>query len=179
VVREINHDEEGVNVKSAFCVTFAAFLRSGDFTWDTWSPSSHLTHLSWKHITFHTSFVTLTLPASKTDQFHVGTDIYFAANPLSPLCPVKALKLLFGRYPASPHAPLFMRPFQQPFTNPAFFVHTMHLLLLNAGIPTLGYLGHSLRKGAAIIADRNRISHHHIKLLGRWKSDAVDIYINE
>jgi hypothetical protein len=68
--------------------------------------------------------------------------------------------------------------FNKPFTK-AFFVHTMHLLLLNAGIPTLGYSGHSLRKGVAIIADRNRISHHHIKLLGRWKSDAVDIYINE
>jgi hypothetical protein len=55
----------------------------------------------------------------------------------------------------------------------------MHLLLLNAGIPTFGYSGHSLRKGAAVTADRKGISRHHIKLLGRWKSDAVDVYINE
>jgi len=55
----------------------------------------------------------------------------------------------------------------------------MHQLLLNAGIPTFGYSGHSLRKGAAVTADRNGVSKHDIKLLGRWKSDAVDIYINE
>jgi hypothetical protein len=135
-------------------------------------------HLVRKHVAFHHSFVTLTLPASKTDQFHVGTDIYLAANPLSPLCPVTALKVLFRRYPASPYAPLFTRPFQHPFTK-AFFVQTMHLLLLNHGIPTFGYSGHSLHEGAAVTADRKGTSRHYIKLLGRWKSDAVDVYINE
>src|SRR5579859_630268 len=56
---------------------------------------------------------------------------------------------------------------------------SMHLLPFNAGIPTFGYSGHSLQKGAAVTADCNGISRHHIKLLGRWKSDAVDVYINE
>jgi hypothetical protein len=37
VVREMNNDEEGV---ISFCVAFAVFPRPGDFTWDTWSPSS-------------------------------------------------------------------------------------------------------------------------------------------
>jgi hypothetical protein len=55
----------------------------------------------------------------------------------------------------------------------------MRELLLNAGISTIGYAGHSLRKGAAVTADRNGIPKHDIKLLGRWKSDAVDVYINE
>jgi hypothetical protein len=112
------------------------------------------------------------------DQFRFGTHIYLVGNPLSPLCPVKALRILFGRYHAPPHATLCTRPFYQPFTK-AFFVRTMHLLLLNAGIPMFGYTGHYLRKGAAVMADRNGISRHHIKLLGGWKSDAVDVYINE
>ena len=55
----------------------------------------------------------------------------------------------------------------------------MHHLLLNAGISTVGYSRHSLRKGATVTADRNGISRPDIKLLGRWKSDAVDVYINE
>lgn len=55
----------------------------------------------------------------------------------------------------------------------------MHQLLLNAGIATLGYSGHSLRKGAAVNADRNGISKHDIKLLGRWKSNVVDVCIDE
>jgi len=55
----------------------------------------------------------------------------------------------------------------------------MHHLLLNAGISTFGYSGHSLRKGATVTADCNGISRHDIKLLGRWKSDVVDAYIDE
>jgi hypothetical protein len=55
----------------------------------------------------------------------------------------------------------------------------MRELLLNAGIPTVGFSGHSIRKGAAVTTDRNGLSKLDIKLLGRWKSDAVDIYINE
>jgi len=179
MVYEITDDDEGVNLKAALCVGFAAFLRSGEFTWDTWSPDSHRLHLSRKHVVFQSDgSVTLTLPASKTDQSHVGVEIYLAHSPLSPLCPVTALKNLFNRCPAHPHAPLFIRPFNQPFSKP-FFVLAMHHLLLNAGISTVGYSGHSLRKGAAVTADRNRISRHDIKLLGRWKSDAVDIYIDE
>jgi len=178
LVNEIHNDEEGVNVKAAFCVAFAAFLRSGDITWDTWSPDSPLSHLSRKHVAFHPSSVTLSLPASKTDQFQAGTKIYLAQSPLSSLWPVAALRVLFNRYPTSPHSPLFARPFHQPFTK-TFFVCTMHQLLLNAGIPTFGYSGHSLRKGAAVTADRNGISKHDIQILGHWKSDAVDVYIDE
>ena len=55
----------------------------------------------------------------------------------------------------------------------------MHHLLLNAGISTVGYSGHSLWKDATVTADRNGISRHDIKLLGRWKNDAVDVYIDE
>ena len=179
MVQEVASDEEGVNVKAALCVGFAAFLRSGEFTWDTWSPESHRLHLSRKHVVFQQNgSVTLTLPASKTDPSHVGVEIYLAYSPLSPICPVTALQVLFNRYPAPPDAPLFVRPFNQPFAK-SFFVLVLHRLLLNAGISTLGYSGHSLRKGAAVTADCLGISRHDIKLLGRWKSDAVDIYIDE
>jgi len=166
MVHEINDDEEGVNVKSALCVAFAAFLRSGDFTWDTWSSDSHLSRLSRKHVAFHTASVTLTLPSSKTDPFCAGVDIHLAYSPLSPLCPVTALRSLFTRYPTFPHLPLFTRPFHQPFTR-SFFISTMQTLLLNAGVLTFGYSGHSLRKGAAVTAARNGISRHDIKVLGR------------
>ena len=35
MVNEIRPDEEGINVKSALCVAFAGFLRSGEFTWES------------------------------------------------------------------------------------------------------------------------------------------------
>ena len=175
MVHEITDSEGGVNVNAALYVGFATFLRCGELTWNTWSPDSHRLHLSRKHVIFQPrGSVILTLPASKVDQFHVCVEIYLAQSPLSPLCPVTALRALFHRYPAPPHAPLFIRPFSQLFDK-LFFVHTMHHLLLNAGISTVGYSGHSLRKGVAVTADRNGISRPDIKLLGRWKSDAVDI----
>lgn len=35
MIHEITDDEEGVNIKAALCVGFAAFLRCGELTWDT------------------------------------------------------------------------------------------------------------------------------------------------
>src|SRR5579859_1300766 len=46
MVNEISDTEEGLNVKAALCVGFAAFLRSGEFTWNTWAPDSHCRQLS-------------------------------------------------------------------------------------------------------------------------------------
>ena len=72
----------------------------------------------------------------------------------------------------------FHSPPWQPFTK-QFFVVKIRQLLLQAGIPTAGFSGHSIRKGAAVTAAANGISRENIQLLGRWKSDAVDIYIND
>jgi hypothetical protein len=85
---------------------------------------------------------------------------------------------LYDSYPHPANHPLFSRPFGYPFTK-QFFLTKLHDLLLQAGIPTAGFSGHSIRKGAAVTAALNGISRDNIKLLGRWKSDAVDVYLNE
>ena len=161
------------------CTGFAAFLRSGEFTWDAWNPElSSRRQLARKHIQFNSDgSVTLTLPSSKTDPFANGVNIHLAASPTSPLCPVTALRNLFAHYPMSPNSPLFNRPFG-PFSK-AYFINKVREYLIRAGIPTRGFSGHSLRKGAAVSAVSKGISRNEIKLLGRWKSDAVDIYIND
>ena len=65
-----------------------------------------------------------------------------------------------------------------PFSR-LYFIDKIREYLLRAGISTRGYSGHSLRKGAAVTAAAKGISRDEIKILGRWKSDAVDLYINE
>jgi hypothetical protein len=55
----------------------------------------------------------------------------------------------------------------------------IHQLLLKARIATTGFSGHSIRKGAAVTAASHGISKEDIKLMGRWKSDAVQVYIDE
>jgi len=170
---------DGINIRAALCTGFAAFLRSGEFTWDTWNPAvSSKRQLARKHIQFNRDgSATLTLPSSKTDPFAQGVKIHLAASPTSPLCPVTALHLLIMRYPTSPDSPLFSRTFG-PFSKP-FFIDKVREYLLRAGIPTRGFSGHSLRKGAAVSAIKKGISRDEIKHLGCWKSDAVDIYIND
>ena len=121
--------------------------------------------------------MTLTLPASKTDPYRKGVTIQLAASPSS-VCPVSALRVLYSRYPRPSNHPLFCRPHGLAFSK-RFFISKIRELLLRAGIPSVGFSGHSIRKGAAVTASLNGISKENIKLLGRWKSDAVDVYINE
>jgi len=76
-----------------------------------------------------------------------------------------------------PNDPLFSRTIGS--FNRAYIVDKIKELLLRSGISNANFSGHSLRKGAAVTAAANGISKENIKLLGRWRSDAVDIYINE
>jgi len=178
ILPQLRSTEQDINVKAALCVAFAAFLRCGEFTWDTWSSTHHLVFLARRHVKFNlNNSVTLTLPSSKTDRNRVGVDIQLAPTS-SPLCPIAALHELYSSSPRSPKDPLFSRTHGRPFTR-HFLIQTIHRLLLQAGIPTRGFSGHSLRKGAAVTAAANGMSRDDIKLLGRWKSDAVDVYINE
>ena len=173
IINQIGDDHDGVNLKAALCVAFAGFLRSGKFTWDKTSGLC----LARRHVVIHPNSAAITLPSSKTDPFHRGVSILLAASPSSPLCPVRALRDLFTRFPRNPSYPLFSRTFG-PFSR-QYLVEKIKEMLLRAGIPTAGFSGHSLRKGAAVSAAANGISRDDVKLLGRWKSDAVDIYINE
>jgi hypothetical protein len=177
IIREIRNDYDGVNLKAAICVAFAAFLRSGEFTWDNWTSTSSTFFIARKHIKFNTTSVTVTLPASKADPFRKGIAIQLASSPTSQLCPVRALRQLYTLFPRDPSHPLFSRSLG-PFSR-KYLVDKIKELLLRAGISTLGFSGHSLRKGAAVSAAANGLSKDDIKLLGRWKSDAVDTYINE
>jgi hypothetical protein len=171
-------DHDGLNLRAAICVGFAGFLRSGEFTWDLWDPeTSPRRLLAHQHILLHVDSAVITLPSSKTDPFAHGTTIYLAGRPGSPLCPVSALRALTHEHPAPPNAPVFSR-LMGAFSKP-YFIGKLREYLLRAGFATSGYSGHSLRKGAAVSAARKGMSKEDIKRLGRWRSDAVDLYISE
>jgi len=55
----------------------------------------------------------------------------------------------------------------------------MRQLLLQADISTADFSDHSIRKEITMTAAANDISRENIQLLSRWKSDTIDIYINE
>jgi hypothetical protein len=107
MVSTFGNSHDDINLQAAFTVAFAAFLRAGEFTWDDWNNTTHLTHLSRGSVQFRDKGVLLHLPKSKTDQFRKGNDIAISPSGDS-TCPVAALQLLFKKYPKSdPTSPLF------------------------------------------------------------------------
>jgi hypothetical protein len=72
IVQTLGCHYDDVNLRAAFTTAFAAFLRAGELTWDSWNPTtSPLTLLSRGSITFVDQGVLLHLPTSKTDQFRI------------------------------------------------------------------------------------------------------------
>jgi hypothetical protein len=177
ILSHLNKDTyDDLNIYAAFCTAFAAFLRCGEFTWDSWKADSHLFYLSRSSVQFHENSVTLALPSSKTDPYRQGTWIPLARSS-DIACPVTALSLLFTRYPSrSPSDPLFSRTLGT--FNQSWVISRLHSTLLAAGIDPTSFSGHSFRRGAANTAAAAGIPTAGIMELGRWKSDAVNRYFS-
>ncbi|KAF7296793.1 Integrase/recombinase xerD like protein [Mycena indigotica] len=148
---------------AAFCLGYAGFLRSGEITSGNGKDAS--LNLTRNNVQFlpnfeHAEYIQLTLPSSKTDPFRKGVTLTIAAVPGEPTCPVTALKRLDGK-------PLHYKT----------FVTGLREALSAAGINPSGYAGHSLRRGAATEAAAAGCNDYEIQLLGRWRSDAYKLYI--
>ena len=57
------------------------------------------------------------------------------------------------------------------------FASRLSAVLEQAGIDSKGYNTHSFHIGTATTAKEKGISDVHVKMLGRWKSDAYQLYI--
>ena len=64
----------------------------------------------------------------------------------------------------------------RPLTRPRF-VTEVKQVLTGAGVDSTCYSGHSFRSGAATTAARRGIGDATVKMLGRWKSSAYQVYI--
>jgi hypothetical protein len=143
---------EDLNLQSCFLLSFAAFLRMGEVTYDGKdSPGSDWffeTKVTRSYIKFsqNNDHVRLHLKRSKTDIKNEGTTILVAAID-SPLCPVKALLQLWALDPQPSNAPLFSFS-GQPFIKDRVHRKLNDLLRLN-GVDQRDYTLHSFRKGAA------------------------------
>ena len=166
---------DDVNLRAAYCTAFAAFLRVGEFTWETWTDKSHVTKISRKSVTFDVDGnALLHLPTSKTDPYGKGTVVPLAKSGDS-TCPVSALRDLFARFPRSPTAPLFART-AGPFSR-KYVVSQLQERLLLAGVKNARrFTGHAFRRGAANSAIAAGIPQQDVRSMGRWKSDAVYRY---
>ncbi|KAF7368055.1 Integrase/recombinase xerD [Mycena sanguinolenta] len=166
---------------AAYCLGYAGLLRSGEITTGSGSGKDASLNLTRDAIQFFPDFnscthIELTLPGSKTDPFRKGITITIAAAPGQPSCPVSAIKHLFTELPRAGNAPLFEGVDGKPLHYKAF-VAGIRDSLTAAGIDPSGFAGHSLRRGAATEAAAAGFNDYEIQLLGRWRSDAYKLYI--
>ena len=120
------------------------------------------------------SSLRIRIKASKTDPFRQGVDI-FVGRTGNELCPVAAtLAYMVQRGPGP--GPLFKFQDGKPLTRQRF-VARVREALTSAGVDSSAYSGHSFRSGAATTAAKCGVSDAVIKMLGRWKSSAYQLYI--
>ena len=160
---------------AACCTGFFGFLRAAEFTTNgTYDPTIHLslTDVSVDRRS-NPTVVCLRIKASKTDQFRKGHVLRIGSTNTS-LCAVQALMgylHLRGNKPG----PLFVHE------NGSYLTRDHLIAWMRDAISLLGlngnYSGHSFRIGAATTAASVGIPDHLIKTMGRWLSDAYQMYI--
>ena len=168
-------DSDHVMLWAACCLGFFGFLRAGEFTVNSsFDPSVHLSigDIQADSLVNPTCFK-VRIKCSKTDPFRKGCDIYVGRGN-SAVCPIVALSnYLVLRGPAP--GPVFQFVSGRPLSRERLS-STVQSILSAAGYAG-SFSGHSFRIGAATTAASRGVPDHLIKTLGRWSSDAYQIYI--
>ena len=157
-------DSDHVMLWAACCLGFFGFLRAGEFTVNSsFDPSVHLSigDIQADSLVNPTCFK-VRIKCSKTDPFRKGCDIYVGRGN-SAVCPIVALSnYLVLRGPAP--GPVFQFVSGTPLSR-EHLSSTVQSILSAAGYAG-SFSGHS-----------RGVPDHLIKTLGRWSSDAYQIYI--
>ena len=162
----------------AFLTCFFGFFRSGEICFkgaDSFNPSSDLSVDRVKVDSLsRPTLIQMLLPMSKTDTFGEGAVINLPRT-ADDLCPVAAI-LSWLVYRGKTPGPLFIFESGAKLTRPRF-VSELKKAKSEAGMDPTHFSGHSFRIGAATTAAAEGIADSQIKLLGRWKSSAVQAYL--
>ena len=137
-------------------------------------PISHLMTSRWTYCLADPKVLKVKLKASKTDPFRGGIDIFIGrtSNSLCPVAAVLAYMVIRGQGPG----PFFKFQDGKPLTR-ARLVTEVKRALTRAGVDCKHYSGHSFRSGAATAAAKQGMGDATIKMLGRWKSSAYQLYV--
>ena len=163
---------------AAAAACFFGFFRAGELTVPTATAFDAAVHLAWGDVAVDEAdppaMVRVFLKRSKTDQFGRGVEVFLGATG-DDICPVAAIRAYANRRGAIA-GPFFRCVDGSPLTK-ARFVDGVRRALTLAGIPSVGYFGHSFRIGAATAAARAGVQDSVIQALGRWSSPAFLRYI--
>jgi hypothetical protein len=161
---------------AACCVGFLGFLHSGKFTTNETYDSQ--IHLSLSDISVdqrsNPTVILLHIKASKTDQFRAGHVLRIGISN-TPICAVQAV-MHYLHFRGGNPGPLFIHESGKPLTRDNL-IAWLRDAMAHLGIKG-NYSGHSFRIGAATTTASVGIPDHLIKTMGRWLSDAYEMYIH-
>ena len=163
---------------AACCITFLGFLWCSEFTVPSSNGFEPVTNLSLKDTALDNktspSLVRINIKQSKTDPFRKGFHLFLRCTDHH-ICPVKAL-LPYLAVCGSREGPLFITEEGSPLARHCFSTE-LSSILHAAELETTHYNTHSFHIGAATLAKQAGISDLHIKMLGKWQSNAYETYI--
>lgn len=164
---------------AAFTLAFFGFLRSSEFTCNgKFDPHTHLSRadISLEPNIFSPNFLEITIKKSKTDPFRETAKLTIARSN-SNVCAVTALQdYLLQTHGQSTSQPLFKFADGRNLTR-ASLTNNLRALLHVCGLDSATFASHSFRIGAATTAGAVGLPDWLIKVLGRWKSNAYQTYI--
>ena len=178
VLAKSPHDYNNIMLWAACCLAFFGFLRCSEFTIPSQDTFDDAVHLSFKDISVddweNPKVIAIRIKQSKTDPFRKGVTLMLGKTD-DMVCPVSGL-LPYLAIRGSKHGPLFIMA-NKHYLTPPLFRTSLHQILKSSGLSTQEYNTHSFRIGSATSAKAAGISDLHIKMLGRWQSDAYQSYI--
>ena len=153
-------------------------LRSSEFTVPSQNQFNPAIHLTTSDIALDNrslpQLVRITTKQLKTDSFRWGSHIYLERTGHK-ICPVQAIAAYLAAQSSRP-GPLFVLPDNKMLT-PQMSSSILDNLLIKLNLDATQFNTHSFRIGGATCAKEAGISDLHIKLMGRWKSDVFQKYI--
>lgn len=164
----------------ALLVGNATLMRSGEFTVSNAQPFTPTHHVTRGNVAFHYQpdgslhYATIHLPACKTLQAGRGIDITVPTLTNTPYCPAKALEAWLTTTTGEKSDHLFAIN-GQPYKKDEFSKE-LKQLATKIGLNPDHIGGHCIRIGGATDAKNAGCTNDQIKVLGRWVSDAYQLY---
>ena len=165
--------------KALYLFTFFSFLRMSNILPHSVKHFDGTRHLLRGDLIFSQNYCTVVIKWTKTLQDRQQSrTISIPHLGDSMLCPIKALQLMFQKFPADKNSPLFLQDKQGtlvPLTDSIARKHLKQVSSLLSVEPPLTF--HLFRKSATTWAFHNGVPMQQIMQHGTWSSDAVWRYI--
>lgn len=168
---------DGKMMCAAMSLAYFACLRAGELCLPDSMCFDPTIHLAVQNVcvNMQDKWFVLHISRSKTDKFNQGVSVHVGCSQKAVCAFCFMVDYLKTRQGES-FQPLFVDPYNNVLTK-SHFVSSVRIMLSLTGRNPKLYSGHSFRAGAATDASDNEFQSHEIKMLGRWASDAFNLYL--